>query len=53
MKLRILLLIIIALFLYGCDMKKKEDETKVPIETKKAEMKDSTRLDPAEDTSGN
>ena len=52
MKFRLLFLCVIALFLNGCDLKKKEDETKVPIETKKAEMQDSTRLDQAEDTVG-
>ena len=47
--LRILLLVVIVLPLWSCSQEKKEDD-KVPLEVKEAEMKDSTRLDPAVDT---
>ena len=32
---------------WGCNDKKAEDDTKVPLEVKKAESMDSTRLDSA------
>jgi len=49
-----LLSALILVGLFGCNGggEKKEDESKVPIEVKKAEMADSTRLDSAPDSAG-
>jgi len=45
-----LLLGLLLAVLAGCGSGQKQDESKVPVEVKKAEMADSTRLDSAPDS---